>query len=208
MTKPARGVFRAISSFARFVTPSAPGSLSINKSGRTSPTRSGEVTPDPTSRAGEQNPILREPLVETPFYTPIGSATDLGEPVLGEPVLGEPVLGEPASVGKEVPKDTQAISTPPLPRSSTTQGLRAQFDFSRQNSASSSRRPSISSGSGGVTPLQARSSTTALAGDDAGPRFGGDHAEQDNRALPGTAGHSGIYRGPDVRHVLLVSTFR
>lgn len=35
-------------------------------------------------------------------------------------------------------------------------------------------------------------------GDDVGPRFSHDPADQDSKALPGTAGNSGVYRGDNV----------
>jgi hypothetical protein len=41
-------------------------------------------------------------------------------------------------------------------------------------------------------------SSVDTKGDDAGPRFTEDPADQDSRALPGSAGHTGIYRKANV----------
>ena len=184
MTKPARGVFRAISSFARYVTPSAPGSLSISTSQHPSSLVSNQATPDSSSPISEPLAMQDSPVTSSPpqFLTPAGSTTDLRH-------------------------TARATESPPalpyvdfnLASSARPHSRRPRFDIlSRQNSASSPKRHSTSDGFETVLPSHLRQSTIAPSGDDAGPRFWEDANEADNRALPGFAGHPDVYRGFNV----------
>jgi len=190
MTKPARGVFRAISSFARYVTPTAPGNLSISKSQVTSPAGSGEFADRPTTSMNDDSTILQDPITLTPpFFTPATSTTDLSS--------FEATLRDSQSV---------PLSTHTLRRPVTSQASRPIWDMSsRQNTASSSTASSIAIGPRAKPPVQHSKATEAPTDDDAGPRWE-DDLEADNRALPGTAGHSGVYAGQNVKQ--LTSTKR
>lgn len=85
MTKPARGVFRAISTFARYVTPSAPGSLSVNQS------RASDVGPNgsaskPSGTPDTDDALFDEDFTSTPrFLTPTSSTTNVWRGAEGVP---------------------------------------------------------------------------------------------------------------------------
>jgi hypothetical protein len=182
MTKPARGVFRAISSFARYVTPSALGSLSINSSALSSPDGTYDLTTETPGVVEGNAPILDDPVTSTPpFLTPAGSTTDLR--------ASQEVTTSPPTLSQNGPPN--ASSARPL-------SWRPRFDLgSRQNSASTSKQSLAAEASGSARPMLLQYPTTAPSGDDAGGRFREDH-DRNSLALPGTAGHPGIYRGPNV----------
>ncbi len=71
-------------------------------------------------------------------------------------------------------------------------------ESAQNSSASSSRHVNTAETNNIASPTQLPLHESASSGDDAGPRFGEDTGEKDSRALPGTAGHPGVYRGPNV----------
>lgn len=173
MTSPARGIFRSIASFARFCTPSAPGSLHIN-----TPANSKLVdsvhTKDSTSST--RNSVqLERPISETPrAMSPVKVRNDH----LRTDSLNIPRTTSPAPHSEGEPSRASS-------RQSTRVGESAG-DVSELEGGESSRslphtRPSRGPG-----------------GDDAGPRFGAEDASKDSRAKPGEAGHPSIYSGEDV----------
>ena len=186
MTKPARGLFRAIASFARQVTASAPGSLSISRSQQPSPSRSGVNTPEYIGDSQVKNaPTLDLPpaVITTPTtLSPNPSSADLtrsGNELSKR--TDNDVLESPLSMN---PGGSRKSSGPSL---STIKMTRFE--------TSSSSKPD---GTDSPSPYAARSHSMS-SGDDAGPRFRAeDLADRDSRAAPGTAGHSGIYRGANV----------
>lgn len=194
MTKVSRGLFRAIASFARYVTPSAPGSLSISKPQFGTPSGSGSRTPSrsrPVSMVGDNDrTVLSDPITsEPPAMTPHDSLGDLRPPALdmtnltvSEPEDLHHVVDSPRAMSQPVPPET------PKSQSSKTARFESETTASTPETPS---RPSIE-----LRPAEP-------SGDDAGPRFGEDPADQDSKALPGTAGHTGIYRGQNVSLLLI-----
>ncbi|ORY26314.1 hypothetical protein BCR39DRAFT_541265 [Naematelia encephala] len=171
MTKPARGIFRSIASFARYVTPSAPGSLSISRpvspSGSTS-----DLSPSITSDANSR-PILEGDATSTPpFITPSQSTADLPSVSTSSVALAAPVF-----------TDEPVVDSPTSLTFTKDKSRKARFE-------------SLPASGGHLDKNKARRyDSMPVSGDDAGPRFE-DPANKDSRAAPGTAGHSGIYRGP------------
>ena len=185
MTKVARGVFRAIASFARYVTPSAPGSLAISRSQYNSPGGSGASTPayPMSSPASEDVPVLAEPVSSTPpFMTPRSSVTELPDPKLDMSRL-------------TVSSTSNGAAYVDSPRSMSSTSLRKKRSASKFGLSTMSVTWGEGDEGEAVAPER---QGTGPSGDDAGPRFGEDPADQDSRAKPGSAGHTGIYRGDNV----------
>lgn len=180
MTTPARGLFRAIASFARFCTPSAPGSLHIN-----TPANSRLATSRlSVSGAGTGNGATTPVLSVEPMSMLDKSVTDTPQalsPTSGrnESLRGDTLVIPPAASSSRLSHDSER------PRQST------RFD----DSTPGSDEELIEEGEKQTHPLPRERPSKGPAGDDAGPRFGDEDASKDSRAKPGEAGHSGIYNG-------------
>lgn len=186
MAKISRGLFRAIASFARYVTPSAPRSLAISRSQVTTPGGSGASTPvySRSSPSGGDVPVLAVPVSGTPpFMTPQSSVIDLTEPKL-----------DMSRLAVSSSTDDAAYVDSPLSMSSTSLRKKRSASMFRHFSTMS---VTVSGSDDGEKPRPDPQGTEP-SGDDAGPRFGDDAVDQDSRAKPGTAGHTGIYRGENV----------
>lgn len=173
MTTPARGMFRAIASFARFCTPGAPGSLHINTPSNSR--LSGSVhskTSASSLRAG-------------------GSATFLERPVTDAPQVLSPITGR---------NDGQRAGSLDIPRTMSPAHSRAS---SRQSTriGDQSGNASDADETRSSRSLPRTRPSQGPTGDDAGPRFGAEDASKNSRAKAGEAGHSGIYSGADVSQV-------
>lgn len=191
MTKVARGAFRAIASFARYVTPSAPGSLSISRSQFDTPSGSGSRTPA--------------------HSRPVSMAADADQHVLSEDTTTTPPTMTPRSSGANamslnldmsrltVGTSGAALDLVDSPRTMLTA---TSSDATKSHSNKAARFDNDSPDAESDTPERpGRSASQAEAsGDDAGPRFGEDPADKDSKAPPGSAGHTGIYRGENVCH--------
>jgi len=191
MTKVSRGLFRAIASFARYVTPTAPGSLSIHKSRTTTPSGSGSRTPLKSeipvlSQTDETAVVTEEPasLETPPFVTPMSSLTDLTSP--------PPLDMSHLSVTSSNEDRTRIVDSPAPMSSSSSKKEKGSLKFARFTSMHASTE-----GDAGRLPDKATLGPE-LSGDDAGPRFGEDPADADSRAKPGEAGHTAIYKGDNV----------
>lgn len=183
MTTPARGLFRAIASFARFCTPDAPGSLHIN-------------TP------ANSRLIPRAPGTSTPAY----SAEPLSMTMTSMSMTDTPRALSPVSGRNETLRgDTLLI--PPAELSSL-HGEQSRRSSRHSVMGDVSGPPSDTDGEdeSGSRPLPPTKPASGPPGDDAGPRFGEEDASLDSRAKPGEAGHSGIYNGENVSR--LFSPFR
>lgn len=206
MTRPARGLFRAIATFARFVTPSAHSSTSANPnsadrmkrnslavlaSGLLSSTGASPRASMPTS------PLLsrRNSLYASPNPSPMASPLELDDAHdrLASHAWqhSKPSRSESGGSGDQDVVSSPVAMTPiqSVPPSAAQSGHRVAF-----------RSEPLREGSG---PSCGPSQDTSLpggqmSGDDAGPRFGFDAAEIDSKAKPGEAGHASIYQGSNV----------
>jgi hypothetical protein len=221
MTRPARGVFRAIASFARYCTPNAPGSLNISRlqlddsafaqlgsarsspwiSRRGSPASSGANTPRiPGTPVEPQShrPLLAEGLTATPHgsvfvHSPKGSESS-SDPAHAARLADSQQDSTEAQTGRLPPLLVEAKSTTSSVKRSGESSSLSRVTFSAESPVE--LKPTDTEGSGdGENGLGGSKMPT---GDDAGPRFGNDPADLDSRAAPGTAGYSGIYRGRNV----------
>jgi hypothetical protein len=218
MTKPARGCYRAIASFARYVTAAAPASRQPS---------------NPTSDQGSKPSRTRS--APTFFGLPHTSqpSTYHAPPSLTEivttppsPTLGEPLAPEtptPLSPAESPTKNRTPFFTPtstpsasPLERQVHHRGSTGDALITAQSSPAISRRSSFVSvvssefedrpsdedkpGEDDDVSKPHAQPAREVTGDDAGPRFGGDE-EQERRAAPGTAGHPGVYRPSNVSSV-------
>lgn len=225
MTKPARGLFRAVASFVRYCTPSAPGSLSVSSdwssrrgtpapsqpgSGTNTPRRSAQAKPAsldlntnvlrPSDAAQTASPQI--------YATPVGSSTDV--PNLSELQIDE--QGEDGVIRPAKP----VIAIPPSPRSSTpdlsvesgkTHTSRVTFETSSSSTSSRDAEAPTPTGADASAarklferhaPLrQLDHENRQPTGDDAGPRFE-DVEFKEVRAKRGEAGWPGIYAGDHV----------
>jgi hypothetical protein len=175
MTTPARGLFRAIASFARFCTPAAPGSLHINTpaNSRLATSRmSGTSTP---ILSVEPLSMLERPVTDTPqALRPVKGRNDTlrGDTLVIPPVASSSKLSSGTGTGRSRQSTRFDDSAP----GSDVEGVDGEGD--KEARALPKERP-----------------TNGPPGDEAGPRFGAEDASQDSRAKPGEAGHSGIYNG-------------
>lgn len=200
MTRQARGVFRAIASFVRYVTPSAPGSLSISKIQGSQP--SGQA-----STGGGNTPELASPISETPpFVTPetslenlptsshIGSRADEDRTALNP----TSVFDSPRTMSTSSAVGSSPQNGHPVPAVKSTRFNEA-LETLRKNQ-NNELNDSTAAGSAAASPSRpvVTESSFDTKGDDAGPRFTEDPADQDSRALPGSAGHTGVYRKANV----------
>lgn len=187
MTKPARGLFRAVAAFARYVTPSAPGSLPVGDSRQTTedlapprPDIESEADDETESRTGQ--PILSDHAQrDTPRFTsPAQSTSDLS-----------------TTLASEAKSRNQSLSVP----SGRSLGATISPSTSAPGSASHSRSPSPASSirrrelqkTESLRPKHAKPSALP-EGDEAGPRFGDEQGLNDIRAGPGEAGWPGVYQ--------------
>ena len=186
MTKAARGLFRAVASFARYVTPSAPGSLSISKSRTPSQagSRASSIPNSPLSRPVETD----QPVLETSLASsPRSSLGDIHTVSIGN---GLARLNMSSLETENTPVDSPRSLTPRSTKASKTARFSLMEPIAGKRHALTEDEPGSERPRG--PPRE------GPEGDDAGPRFGEDMADKDSRALPGTAGHSGIYRGENV----------
>lgn len=186
MTKPARGIFRAISSFARYVTPAAPGFFPLKTAQSPSMRESTQVSSQPPDSLGDQKPVYDEMVTSTPpLLTPAASMENLTYAI---------------GIGQE------SLTSHDLPRSPMHSEIRLGRPVcnasSQQSSATSSKKACSGELSGTSPSLPLPAMSLGRSGDDAGPRFG-DDSVGDTRALPGTAGHSGVYAGANVSIAVL-----
>jgi hypothetical protein len=187
MTRPARGVFRAIATFARYVTPSAPKSLSISTRNAQSLSPASE---HPSSMSGTAIPIPDGLITPSLTFSPTQSVESLP--------LWRPTFSRPNSTNDA---DSQSmhdrLATTPTEYASSTLSSdksekKAWFKLPRRSKTSetSSQKSKPMS----VPPQH----SFAVSGDDSGPRFRQSSIDADNKAKPGEAGHTSIYRGPNV----------
>lgn len=178
MTTPARGMFRAISSFARFCTPGAPGSLHINTPSNSTFTSVSGVSKDSMTSTLNTTSTERteRPMTDTPqVLTPVQGRNDH--------LRGDTL--DITRTASPVPQD-EAGPSRPSSRQSTHVDDMTDDEGEGDRLSRSLPRTKPSRGPGG---------------DDAGPRFGAEDASKDSRAKPGEAGHPGIYSGDNVSHV-------
>jgi hypothetical protein len=176
MTTPARGLFRAIASFARFCTPDAPGSLHINTpaNSRLIPRTSGTSTP-----VYHTEPLSITSMTDTPqALSPVGGRN--------ETLKGDTLLMPPAEMSS---------GSHDSDRSGASSQHSTVADVSGPPSEAGNE---VVADTDGSRPLPPTKPASGPIGDDAGPRFGEEDASLDSRAKPGEAGHSGIYNGESV----------
>lgn len=217
MTKPARGCYRAIASFARYVTAAAPASRQPSQPNSNRQSSKASSTPNifglsitsPPSTYGSQSstaeirtippsPILAEPLlpVSPPPLSPAESAAS------SRTMFFTPMATPSASpLERQVHRRQSTLaslatplSSPAMSRTSSTASVMSSASDDQPGSDLGASLGDVSS------PVEGKSRTPPereITGDDAGPRFGGDE-DQEKRAAPGTAGHPGIYRNTNV----------
>jgi len=171
MTTPARGLFRAIASFARFCTPQAPGSLHINTPSKSKLSRSSRIYTEPVSMTMTSLDIAASPRA----LSPVGR--------------NETLRGDTLSIPPSDRRESRDSGT----ASSRSHSVR--MDVSGPPSDS---EPELELEEDGVRALPKERARTGPVEDEAGPRFGVEEASKDSRAKPGEAGHSGIYNGDNV----------
>ena len=185
MTKPARGVFRAIASFARYVTPRAPGSLSIS--------RITTGSSDPSSKLSRPSSVAEEN-GGNPKRLIHGDQS--ADKISMTPVSMTPKVSAHSS-SEAPPTDMPDLSLVSSPEPAKDSNMEARPDQSMASPASTEAVGPYSV----PLPPTAPQPGSGPSGDDAGPRFADNEKEsiqKDSRAAPGTAGYSGIYRGTDV----------
>ncbi|KAK4685854.1 hypothetical protein P7C73_g4288, partial [Tremellales sp. Uapishka_1] len=145
----------------------APASLSISKT----PNDSGANTPQMMTSATSSPAEERDPVLDSPqsFSTPAQSASDVHSTFAAQ---------QQAPVVLETPLPRTGAGSPII--RSGTDSPRKKFSFAIPRNRS--------------TVDNFWRSGVASSGDDAGPRFE-PQPNQDGKALPGTAGYSGIYEG-------------
>ncbi|KAK8864674.1 hypothetical protein IAR55_001926 [Kwoniella newhampshirensis] len=209
MTKPSRGVFRAIASFARYVTPSAPGSLYIrSKSQYYAAGTSAIGTPQPGS-SGDANPTGTPPVVSSePESTPndreVEQSSSTATPTSITPRLSLRPAIVPA-LDLKLADEVLTVDSPTTLESShqsklETPALSPNF---RRNHSSTSSLSSPSEPSSPAKEVESislpepghKTRSMQPSGDDAGPRFDDElSGMEDSRAKEGEAGWPGIYR--------------
>ncbi|WWD17016.1 hypothetical protein CI109_101452 [Kwoniella shandongensis] len=214
MTKPSRGVFRAISSFARYVTPSAPGSLYISRSRYpTAGASIGDTIGDTIENNGfntDKKSLPTTPIIggsssptkksleitltsEPAAMTPQSSTRTSQKPELDVVNLGEPVPIVESPVSSEPSHHTR------LEASATKPDLnRDRSTVSSGSTPSGSSTPNNGLESLSFENRGEKAGSTQPSGDDAGPRFDEEiDGVDDSRAKKGEAGWPGVYRGPN-----------
>lgn len=189
MTKVSRGLFRAIASFARYVTPLAPGSLSISKSQINTPSGSGSRTPVTTQLTPSDgvSHVVEAPDSETPpFVTPTSSLSD--------PTAAPTLDMSKLSMHSFTDETSRMVASPSQMSSSSSKKNKLPCKIARF--ASSSAKDD--NGADGSRLPRSVPQGPEPSGDDAGPRFSDEPADTDSRARPGEAGYTGIYRGDNV----------
>lgn len=186
MTRPARGAFRAIASFCRYVTPSQ-GTTA--EQGYDAPT-SAIGTPQVTSEFAA-TPSIATPPVSLPATPPVSlPATTAQPPGISTPPLDTDLVDErlrKLRLGdRQESSASSNTSTPPRPKRQSTTGSISSF-FKRAPKAPET-----------ATLPPPPGKHREVTGDEAGPRFVADDGAH-NKATPGTAGYMGIYSGPQVR---------
>ncbi|ORX35612.1 hypothetical protein BD324DRAFT_652162 [Kockovaella imperatae] len=184
MTKPARGLFRAIASFARYVTPQAPGSLAISRTSDIPVAESRRASSsDYSTKAAECDLRTQSKFIEETSNQ--GPETDR---ILTEALTEKPDSG----LSSPIHSSAKSLARLPMTEVQSTQSSQASGYETPFNTSS---RPYTV-----PLPRTAPAPDRGVSGDDAGPRFGDeedDLANRDSRAAPGTAGYSGVYRGQD-----------
>ena len=194
MTKPARGVFRAIASFARYVTPSAPGSLSTSKSGPVSTPASEDVAEIPIHPTENEHTLVRKLSTSTPPQsTPAVSSAEIK------------IARELTTTSRRQSEDS---SLKAMEMEDPSRG--SQTDLSCRKPVSSAEHQPVAGSSRTQDSVRLPPSRNATIGDDAGPRFSDGVTDKDSRIGSGMAGYSGVYHGvnvsPDCQFETTIST--
>ncbi|RXK39917.1 hypothetical protein M231_02851 [Tremella mesenterica] len=216
MTKSARGVFRAIASFCRFCTPSAPGSLNVTKiepsqhqSGQTTPIASEMSRPSsrnhtrPSSHHSSSSSLHEDSRINSsPIHINTEPSTEDSRlpSALPSSIMTPTIVSTPTTFSPIDSTDFPARSTPhnsdsPFKHNNIFRNLthRTRPFMSQPNS----KEPYFGGQNNDPMQLPTKQPPKVVSGDDAGPRFDHDRSYQsDSKALPGTAGHPSIYSGP------------
>lgn len=182
MTKPARGAYRSIATFCRYVTPSNPGGL---RSDETTPTGTpGTQTPGRTMR----QTVITDSVTFDGAKTPRGRGADGSDapppPVVADEatrITSKPLVETPQSGLSQEASDEAGEM--PSPEAITERLRNVKVEEKRQDSR--------------FTRMSTRlwPSSTEDSFDSCGERKRRDRSE---RYKPGTCGWPGIYAGPDV----------